>query len=163
MISELMKRVMQECDLRQSDLATVLGGSLSRVKAMTSGRVQKLKPDEIRRLVQTLNLSAHWLATGQEPMFNPVGGKQLGEALMKVRAASQKTADLDLTQEEAQAVAAVMTGVDLQNTAAIRAGLDKACESRISSVELGLLQDFRQCEVDEQLHILKTAKLLSAK
>ena len=42
----------------------ILGVSLDRVKSLTSGRVAKLKPDEIKALVEDLHVSADWLATG---------------------------------------------------------------------------------------------------
>ncbi len=69
MISELMKRVMQECELRQVDLAEVLGVSLSRVKAMTSGRVQKLTREESQALIDKLGIRAAWLVTGEGNVF----------------------------------------------------------------------------------------------
>ncbi len=163
MLSELLRRVMAECDLRQKDLAVVLDVPLQRVKHLTAGNVQKLTPDETRRLVQTLNLSAHWLATAEGPMFNSAGGKQLGAALTKIRVASHKTSDLDLTSDEAQAVAAITMGVDLQDLETIRAGLDKAWQSRLSESELRLILSFRQCSADAQAHLLEAATLLSAK
>lgn len=70
MISELLKRVMVECGLRQVDLADVLGVSLSRVKAMTSGRVKNLTREESEALVGKLGVRAAWLVTGEGPMRN---------------------------------------------------------------------------------------------
>ena len=66
---------MAAAGLQQKDLAVVLEVSIDRVKSITSGKVQKLTQDETRRLVNTLNLSAHWLATGDGPMFNPAGAR----------------------------------------------------------------------------------------
>ncbi len=57
--------------MSQQDLADLLGASLSRVKAITSDRVAKLKPEEIRALVEELHVSADWLATGHGAMFRP--------------------------------------------------------------------------------------------
>ena len=69
MISELLKRVMDECNLRQVDLAEVLEISLSRVKAMTSGRVKNLTRAESEALVGKLGIRAAWLVTGEGPML----------------------------------------------------------------------------------------------
>lgn len=69
-ISELLKRVMVEYGLRQVDLADVLGVSLSRVKAMTSGRVKNLTREESEALVGKLGVRAAWLVTGVGPMRN---------------------------------------------------------------------------------------------
>lgn len=71
LIDQLIKQVMAAKSLSQQDLADLTGASLSRVKAITSGRVAKLKPDEIRALVEELHVSADWLATGTGPMFRP--------------------------------------------------------------------------------------------
>lgn len=71
MIKELVRQVMAAKKLNQQDLADLTGASLSRVKAITSGRVAKLKPEEIRALVEELDVSADWLATGSGEIFRP--------------------------------------------------------------------------------------------
>lgn len=68
MISELLKLVMQEHALKQVDLAEVLEVSLSRVKAMTSGRVKNLTREESELLIGKLGIRAQWLVTGEGPM-----------------------------------------------------------------------------------------------
>lgn len=70
MISELLKRVMKECNLKQTGLADLLGVSLSRVKAMTSGRVKNLTREESEALVSKLGIRAAWLVTGEGSMFD---------------------------------------------------------------------------------------------
>lgn len=60
---------MSACNLKQTDLADVLGASLSRVKALTTDRAKKLEQSEIKGLVGKLNLNANWLATGDGEMF----------------------------------------------------------------------------------------------
>ncbi|MCL4771765.1 MAG: helix-turn-helix transcriptional regulator, partial [Burkholderiaceae bacterium] len=64
LISQLLKQVMHECNLRQADLAELLGVSLSRVKAMTSGRVKNITREEPEALVKKLHIRGDWLATG---------------------------------------------------------------------------------------------------
>lgn len=59
---------MQAHDLKQAEMAEVLGASLSRVKAITSGRVQKLKREETEALITKLHVRGDWLATGEGPM-----------------------------------------------------------------------------------------------
>jgi DNA-binding Xre family transcriptional regulator len=68
-ISQLLKQVMQQCSLKQTDLAEVLEVSLSRVKSMTSGRVKNFTREEIERLVGKLDIRADWLVTGKGPML----------------------------------------------------------------------------------------------
>jgi len=64
-----MKEVMRACNLKQSDLAEVLGASLSRVKAITSGRVRNLTREEHEALISKLGIRAGWLITGEGDMF----------------------------------------------------------------------------------------------
>lgn len=66
---EKIKLIMSKCNLKQADLASVLGVSLSRIKALTTDRVKKLDQAEIKALVGKLNLNANWLATGEGEMF----------------------------------------------------------------------------------------------
>ena len=60
---------MEKFDLRQTDLVEVMGSSLSRVKAMTSGRVKNFTQDELANLIDKLEIRAEWLATGNGPML----------------------------------------------------------------------------------------------
>lgn len=69
MIDALLKKVMQECKLKQPDLAEVLGASLDRVKSLTSGRVKNLTREESEALIAKLDIRANWLVTGEGPMF----------------------------------------------------------------------------------------------
>ncbi|NHC05910.1 hypothetical protein [Azonexus fungiphilus] len=60
---------MEKFDLRQTDLVEVMGSSLSRVKAMTSGRVKNFTQEELANLIDKLEIRAEWLATGSGPMI----------------------------------------------------------------------------------------------
>ena len=69
LLSDQVKQLMTACALKQQGLADVLEVPLHRVKSLSSGKVQKLDRDEIRVLVEKLNLSSSWLATGEGEMF----------------------------------------------------------------------------------------------
>lgn len=60
---------MHDRGLKQKDLAEVLEVSLSRVKAMTSGRVKNFTREEIELLAGKLDIRAEWLVTGKGPML----------------------------------------------------------------------------------------------
>lgn len=66
-----IRRVIRAQGLTQKQLAEVLGTSLERIKSMTSGRVAKLTPTEIRALVERLQVNPAWLTTGVGEMFSP--------------------------------------------------------------------------------------------
>lgn len=123
MISVLISEVMQKCNLKQKELAVVLDVPLQRVKRLAGGEAKKLTPDETRRLVQTLNLSAHWLATGEEPMFNPQGGEQMGELLTQMRLCSERVARMGLEGVQAQAARDIALGVAVDDVNTVRSGL----------------------------------------
>ena len=80
-ISELLKHVMARFGLKQADLAELFGVSLSRVKAMTSGRVKNLTREESGVLIKKLHIRGDWLATGEGPMFQSEGEHELHRRL----------------------------------------------------------------------------------
>lgn len=162
MISLLLKKVMEECNLKQADLATVLDVSLSRVKAMTSGRVAKFTPEETRRLVQTLNLSAHWLATGEGPMFNTQGGQKLGEILTQLRLTTARLAEMEIDGPVASAVVSIVQGVAEKDADSLKDGLIQAAYAMQTPDERALLDTYRRCTHEAKANLIQTAALLSA-
>ncbi len=152
---------MQECGLKQKDLADVLGVTLDRVKSLTSGKVKKFDPDETRRLVQTLNLNAHWLATGTGAMFNPHGGEQLGAVLTQLKLSSARVLDLGLKGDDAQAARDIATGVAAGNLAMVQSALE-VLRHKPPPDEQVLLDCYRRCPPESKGLLIKTAGLLSA-
>jgi hypothetical protein len=164
MLSELLHRVMLECGLKHQDLAAVLNVPLQRVRHLSAGNVKKFTPDEIRRLVQTLNLSAHWLATGDGPMFNPAGGEKLGDLLTQIKLTTSRLAEIKgLRDDEARAVVAVVTGLGARDLTALRAALAACADSTLSQSERELLESFRRCKSQGQANLVQTAALLAGK
>lgn len=61
---------MSHCDLRQKDLAELLGVTLQRVKRLSGGEAQKLTPQESEALVTKLRIRPDWIVGGgQGRMF----------------------------------------------------------------------------------------------
>lgn len=78
-----IRRVMQARGLSQKQLAEVLGSSLQRVKFITTGRIAKLTPAEIRALVEKLQVNPVWLTTGMGEMFSaPADGTAAAPAIL---------------------------------------------------------------------------------
>ncbi|TXT39199.1 MAG: hypothetical protein FD135_2349 [Comamonadaceae bacterium] len=161
MISVLISKVMKECALKQKDLAAILDVPLQRVKRLTGGEVQKLSPNETRRLVQTLNINAHWLATGTGAMFNPQGGEQLGSVLTQLKLSSARVTELGLDGIDAQAARDIATGVASGNLAMVNAALEVLRHKPASDEQL-LLDTYRRCTVQAQANLIQTAALLAA-
>lgn len=161
MISELISQVMQQCKLKQKDLAVVLDVPLQRVKRLTGGEVKKFTPDETRRLVQTLNLSAHWLATGEGPMFDAKGGQALGEKLSQLRLCSAAVSAMGLTGDTANAVRDIAYGVAIDDAEVVASGV-KLLQPAPPADEQVLLESYRRCSQPARQTLIQTAALLSA-
>jgi hypothetical protein len=161
-ISSLLKEVMSACGLKQKDLGDVLQVPLDRVKSLTSGKVKKLNPDETRRLVQTLNLSAHWLATGEGPMFNTQGGQKLGEILTQLRLTTARLAEMEIDGPVASAVVSIVHGVAEKDAHSLKDGLMQAAYAMQTPDERALLDTYRRCTGEAKANLIQTAALLSA-
>lgn len=113
MISQLIKKIMKETGLKQAPLAEVIGASLSRVKALATGRAQKLTREESEALVKKLNIRAEWLVTGEGPMFRAVDAPQS-------RQVNQDVAPYGLKPDEAVLLAAYRRSTLSMQEAALR-------------------------------------------
>ena len=160
-ISSLLKQVMAAMALQQKDLAEVLDVPLDRVKSLTSGKVKKLSSDETRRLVQTLNLSAHWLATGEGPMFDAQGGQALGEQLSQLRLCSAAVEEMGLTGEIGNAARDIAYGVAIKSPEVVLGGVETLCPA-LPPDEQVLLDSYRRCTAQARQNLIQTAALLSA-
>lgn len=68
-LSERVKLILSECGLKQRELAELLMVPLHRIKSLATGKVQNFDQEEIKLLVDKLNLSSYWLASGDGEMF----------------------------------------------------------------------------------------------
>jgi len=152
---------MAVCGLKQKDLADVLGVPLDRVKSLTSGKVKKLDPDETRRLVQTLNLNAHWLATGTGEMFNSVGGEQVGAMLTQLKLSATRVAEMDLDEEDSMAARDIAMGVNAGKQDVVVSAIQRL-RKELPPDEQMLLDTYRRCTREAKANLIQTAALLSA-
>jgi DNA-binding Xre family transcriptional regulator len=157
LISELLKRVMAECNLKQSDLVDLLGVSLSRVKAMSSGRVKNLTRAESEALVKKLHIRGDWLATGEGPMFQSPGERELHRRLDIVKATSGKALVQGLNSDDASRLAEILFFADLGDAAALQKVLNPFAPD-----EVALVLSYRKCSVEGRAHLIQTAALLAA-
>ncbi|MGB3393230.1 MAG: helix-turn-helix transcriptional regulator [Stenotrophomonas sp.] len=84
-ISSLIKAVTAAKGLSQKELAESLGITLDRVKSITSGKVRKLKPEELKGLVERWHVRGQYLATGEPPIFMSPGEIELERRMAAVR------------------------------------------------------------------------------
>lgn len=112
MISSLVKALMAAKGLKQADLVEILGVPIDRVKSLTSGRVQKLSPEETRALVEKLHVSGDWLATGQGVMFQE---PRVTQRLQTIKETTERAATLELPMERRVLVRDVLYGVAMDD------------------------------------------------
>lgn len=146
--------------LTQQDLADLIGASLSRVKAITSGRVAKLKPGEIRVLVERLYVSADWLATGVGPMFRPPKAEDqdaLASHLQAVSAMKEVVDALPLPEPERSRLKMLLTG-DATVDGKL---LVQALAGGFRPEELALLDNYRHASEEGQRAIRATSDALA--
>lgn len=143
--------------LSQQDLADLTGASLSRVKAITSGRVAKLKPDEIKVLVEELHVSADWLATGAGPMFRlPPQAEDQGEFATRMHAINAMGAIVDalpIPESERIRLKALLTGdVSLDGEL-----IAQALHLDLKPDEAALLDNYRHSPKEQQVLLKATS------
>lgn len=152
---------MSAKSLGQQDLADLIGASLSRVKAITSGRVAKLKPEEIRALIEELHVSADWLATGAEPMFRPLPQTEDQDAFayrMQVVGAMGAVVDaLPLPESKRAGLKALLTGDAAQDGALIA----QALQASLKPDEAALLDNYRNSSPEGKKAIKATSDALA--
>ena len=81
---------MKEFGLQQVGLADAMGVTLDRVKSLTSGKVKNLKREEGEALIKKLHVRGDWLATGEGPMLQSEGERELGRRMDLLKLASGK-------------------------------------------------------------------------
>jgi transcriptional regulator with XRE-family HTH domain len=111
-ISKLIKLVMKECGLTQTHVAEVIGCSLSRVKAITSGRVQKLTREESEALVKKLHIRAEWLVTGEGPMFQTPAERDFQRRIDTVSHATARAIEAGLSDGQARLLQSLMLAAE---------------------------------------------------
>lgn len=138
----------------------ILGVSLDRVKSLTSGRVAKLKPDEIKALVEDLHVSADWLATGTGPMFRPQQAEDQDAFAQRMQAVSAMGAVVDalpLSEPERARLKVLLTGDPAHDGALIA----QALAGCLKPDEAALLDNYRHASPEGKKAIKATSDALA--
>lgn len=157
MISELIKRVMIECDLSQKKLADVMGVKLQRVKHLSSGWAKKLTREEAEALVKNLNIRGDWLATGEGPMIQSSGEQEFQHRLDAIKTATERVADLGLPVEKARRLQELLFALETGNTTQ----LEVLLQAPPAPDEAALLDNYRNSPPEGQAAIKATSAALA--
>lgn len=123
---------MAEGELSQKDLAEALGVPLDRVKSLSAGRVKKLTPDETRALVEKLHVRAHFLATGEAPVFQTPQERSLDTRMQSLKQSTDAAIDLGLPQREGELVRDILFGTAIKSPALVRETIENYVAARQS-------------------------------
>lgn len=125
MISSLIKSIMAETGLRQTALAEALGVPLDRVKSLTSGKVKKLAPEEMRAFVEKLHVRPEFLATGEGEVLRSSRERAFEDRLALMRDATATATSMELPGEYQDLVRDVIVGSALRNAEVIRVAVER--------------------------------------
>ncbi|MCE1184184.1 MAG: helix-turn-helix domain-containing protein [Rhodocyclales bacterium] len=118
---------MKHFDLKQQELADLLGVPLARIKRLSGGKVRNLTRDESEALVTKLRIRPEWLITGEGPMLDDDESDEAFErrqrAVMWGTALAQA---LPLSELEAAQLAALINGDPAHDGPAIAAALARS-------------------------------------
>ncbi|MBI3102001.1 MAG: hypothetical protein HYY98_10670 [Burkholderiales bacterium] len=157
MISSLLKAVMKEFELHQTGLAEVMGVSLDRVKSLTSGKAKNLKREEGEALIKKLHIRGDWLATGEGPMLQSEGERELDRRMDLLKLASGKAQIAGLESHYMRALQEILFFAELGDAVALRKAL-----TQLQPDEMALVGSYRNCSEDGKVRLIQQAAVLSA-
>lgn len=169
-LSEQIKEIMARLGLKQSDLAVAFGVSLSRVKALTSGRVKKLDREEARVLVEKFNISGNWLATGVGDIFLTDAECKFQKDLDAVKVAVNKSTLDGLTDDRKAQLQQILFAVERGDTESLTNLLNNYSESSraerdqpvsLSARQSALLDNYEHLSEDDKRALERTAFALA--
>ena len=156
-ISSLLKNVMKHFELQQAGLAEAMGVSLDRVKSLTSGKVKNLKREESEALIKKLHIRGDWLATGEGPMLQSEGERELGRRMDLLKLATGKAQIEGLEPHHTRALQEILFYAELGDAEALRRAL-----TQMQPDEVALVRSYRSCSEDAKVRLIQQAALLSA-
>lgn len=156
-ISSLLKNVMRHFGLRQAELADAMGVSIDRVKSLTSGKAKNLRREEGEALIKKLHIRGDWLATGEGPMLQSDGEREMGRRLDLLKLATGKAQIEGLEPHYARLLMEVLFYAELGDADALRQALNP-----LRPDEMALMSSYRRCSEDAKVHLIQQAAVLSA-
>lgn len=70
--SDRLQAAMDAEGLRQTDLANKVGLSRAAINQLITGTSKGMKPDNLVAVARALRVRVEWLATGEDPMRDPI-------------------------------------------------------------------------------------------
>lgn len=156
-ISSLLKAVMKEFGLHQVGLADAMGVSLDRVKSLTSGKVKNLKREEGEALIKKLHIRGDWLATGEGPMLQSDGEREMARRMDLLKLATGKAQIEGLEPHHMRALQEILFFAELGDATELRRAL-----TQLQPDEMALVGSYRRCSDEAKVSLIQQAAVLSA-
>lgn len=144
---------MRERGISQRELADVMGVDLSRVKNLCAGRLKKLTREEGEALIRKLHVRAHWLATGEGPMFESESERAFTSRIDKLGPVSKIAAKFGLSESEAHLLTEILFYTETGNVQRLRETMSKFAE--LSPKESALLNYYRSSSEEARDALMK--------
>lgn len=141
MISGLLRELMTERGLTQKGLAETMEVPLQRVKNLCGGWAKKLTREEGEALINKLNVSGNWLATGQPPMFRSETEQRAASVMAQLGSAAEAARSLGLNAEQGRVVMELLFFAQTGNPEAARQALAEL--AGLKPDEAALLDNYR--------------------
>ena len=135
-----------------------MGVSLDRVKSLTSGKVKNLKREESEALIKKLHIRGDWLATGEGPMLQSEGERELGRRMDLLKLATGKAQIEGLEPHHTRALQEILFYAELGDAEALRRAL-----TQMQPDEVALVRSYRSCSEDAKVRLIQQAALLSGR
>lgn len=148
---------MKHFGLQQAGLADAMGVSLDRVKSLTSGKVKNLKREEGEALIKKLHIRGDWLATGEGPMLQSEGERELGRRMDLLKLATGKTQIEGLEPHHMRALQEILFYAELGDADALRRAL-----TQLQPDEMALVGSYRRCSEADKVSLIQEAALRAA-
>lgn len=148
---------MKQFGLQQAGLADAMGVSLDRVKSLTSGKVKNLKREEGEALIKKLHIRGDWLATGEGPMLQSEGERELARRMDLLKLATGKAQVDGLELHHMRTLQEILLYAELGDADALRRAL-----TQLKPDEMALVGSYRQCSDADKVSLIQTAALLAA-
>ncbi len=114
MLSERVREILSNERLTHEEFAQAVGMNFLRARNIVSGRVQKLKPEEVRAIRERFKINPDWIEHGKGKRELPVGQGALKQGLAAIAGATREARGLGLDAKEErdleQLLFAVKTG-----------------------------------------------------
>lgn len=148
---------MKEFGLHQVGLADAMGVSLDRVKSLTSGKVKNLKREEGEALIKKLHIRGDWLATGEGPMLQSDGEREMARRMDLLKLATGKAQIEGLEPHHMRALQEILFFAELGDATELRRAL-----TQLQPDEMALVGSYRRCSDEAKVSLIQQAAVLSA-